>query len=89
MSKRTITRFYPLVVGVLFSVAVFGFVARRVVGTDSMGVLEAILAVLAVLALGLGYWAAKTPREISSFGDPTLDAEIDRTLRRRASSKEE
>jgi hypothetical protein len=84
MAKRTIPRFYyPLVLGVLGSLALFAFGARRFFGIELI-ILEAILSVLAVLALGLGYWAAKTPREIPSFGDPVIDAEIDTILQRRA-----
>jgi hypothetical protein len=40
---------------------------------------------IAVLTLVFGYWAAKTPREISSFGDSEIDEEIDKVLRDRAS----
>lgn len=90
MAKRSLTGFYyPLTLAGLCSLGVITLAARRLLGADSTAVLEAILAVLAVFALGMGWVAARKPREIAPSGDPTVDAEIERALQRRASREKE
>jgi Flp pilus assembly protein TadB len=88
MPKPTLERLHAVAVGVLLCVALIFFVVKRVFGTDLAILIGGILSAVSVLILLLGYRAAKTPREIPSFGDPTMDEEIDRVLRERGSRTE-
>lgn len=55
MRKWAIERVYPIAVGVLFFLALIAFIVKRLLGSVSMSHIGTLLAVLAVLVLGLGY----------------------------------
>jgi len=75
---------YSALLGVLLCLSIGAFAARSILGPDIANVLGVIFGVLVVAMLLLGRGAKRTPKEIPSFGDPELDGEIDRVLRRRS-----
>jgi hypothetical protein len=64
--------------------AVVAWIARRFLDADNAALLSTVVVLLLLVAVPLGIFVARHPREIPRTGDRLFDEEIDRVLRQRS-----
>jgi hypothetical protein len=64
--------------------AVAAWILRRFLGTNGASSLNTFVVLLLLIAVPVGVFVARSPREISQTGDQPLDDEIDKLLHDRA-----
>jgi hypothetical protein len=73
----------------ILSLAVLVWLVRRYIDGAEVALLNSLVIVLLLIALPIGIFVARHPREIPRTGDSLIDDEIDSVLRRRSDKNDQ
>ena len=72
----------------IVAIAALAWVVRRFLDSEGVALLNNLVALLLLVAIPLGFYVVRHPREMPRTGDKLFEEEIDKIMQERSAKKE-